>query len=154
MSSRRQKLLARVNWYRQSSLKYITDYITGNKFYYRGGRYRQVSLYKLWVWESHSFCVDTGECGSIGFPQNYSDIIMSTIASQITSVSGGCSIVCSGADQSSASLFFVRRIHRRPERFPLDYVIMNLEPTHTFLFSTIHMYRNVFGIVDKGQQWR
>ena len=45
MSSRRQKLLARVNWYLQSSLKHIPELITGNKSYYRGGRYRQVSLY-------------------------------------------------------------------------------------------------------------
>ena len=45
MSSRRQKLLARVNWYLQSSLKPIIELITGNKYYYRGGRYRQVSLY-------------------------------------------------------------------------------------------------------------
>ena len=45
MSSRTQKLLARVNWYIQSSLKHITEQITGNKVYYRGGRYRQVSLY-------------------------------------------------------------------------------------------------------------
>ena len=47
MSSRRQKLLVRVNWYIQSSLKHITELITGNKFYYRGGRYRQVSLYHV-----------------------------------------------------------------------------------------------------------
>ena len=45
MSSRRQKLLARVNWYLQSSLKHITELITGNKSFCRGGRYRQVSLY-------------------------------------------------------------------------------------------------------------
>ena len=45
MSSRRHKLLARVNWYNQSSLKHITELITDNKYYYRGGRYRQVSLY-------------------------------------------------------------------------------------------------------------
>ena len=45
MSSRRQKLLSRVNWYLQSSLKHIIELITGNKFYHRGGRYRQVSLY-------------------------------------------------------------------------------------------------------------
>ena len=38
-------LSARVNWYLRSSLKHITEYITGNRFYYRGGRYRQVSLY-------------------------------------------------------------------------------------------------------------
>ena len=40
---RATKLLARVNWYLQSSLKYITEQISGNKFYYKGGRYRQVS---------------------------------------------------------------------------------------------------------------
>ena len=45
MSSRRQKLLARVNWYCQSSLKHATKQITGKKFYHRGGHYRQVSLY-------------------------------------------------------------------------------------------------------------
>ena len=49
MSSRRQKLLTRVNWYLQSSLKHITEYLTGNKFYYRGGRYKQVSLYNVIV---------------------------------------------------------------------------------------------------------
>ena len=38
-------MLVRVNWYIQSSLKHITELITGNKSYYRGGRYRQVSLY-------------------------------------------------------------------------------------------------------------
>ena len=68
------------------------------------------------------------------------DVIMSTIASQITRVSIICSIVCSGADQrkyqSSASLAFVRGIHRWPvnsphkglvtqKMFPFDDVIMN-----------------------------
>ena len=47
---------------------------------------------------------------------HYSDVIMNTTPSQITSVSIVCSIVCSGADQrkhqSSASLAFVRGIHR------------------------------------------
>ena len=56
MSSRRQKLLARANWYLQFSLKHITELITGNKSYYRGGRYKQVSLYldvltlMCWCW--------------------------------------------------------------------------------------------------------
>ena len=45
MSSSSQIWSARVNWYFQSSLKHITEKITGNRFYYRGGRYRQVSLY-------------------------------------------------------------------------------------------------------------
>ena len=40
---------------------------------------------------------------------HYSDVIMSAMASQITSVSNVCSTVCSGA-----SLAFVRGIHRWP----------------------------------------
>ena len=46
MSSRRQKLLARVIWFNQSSLKHITEQITGKK-YFKGGRYTQVSLYYM-----------------------------------------------------------------------------------------------------------
>ena len=50
--------------------------------------------------------------------RHYSDVIMSTMASQITRVSICYSSVCSGADQrkhkSSASLAFVRGSHRRP----------------------------------------
>ena len=71
---------------------------------------------------------------------HYSDVIMSTMLSQITGVSIVCSTVCSGADQrkhqSSASLAFVRGIHRWPMNsphkgpvtrkiFPFDDVIMN-----------------------------
>ena len=63
----------------------------------------------------------------------YSDVIMSSMASQITSVSIVCLTVCSGPDQwkhqSSASLAFVRGIHRWPVTrimFPFDDVIMLL----------------------------
>ena len=70
---------------------------------------------------------------------HYSDVIMSAMASQITSVWIVCSIVYSGADQrkhqSSASLAFVRGINRSPvdsphkgpvtwKMFPFDDVIM------------------------------
>ena len=70
---------------------------------------------------------------------NYSDVIMSTMASQITGVSSVCSTVCSGTGQiklqRSASLAFVRGINRRPvnspnkgtvarKMFPFDDVIM------------------------------
>ena len=48
--------------------------------------------------------------------KHYSDVIMSTIASQITGVSIVCSTICSGTDQrkhqSSSSLAIVRVIHR------------------------------------------
>ena len=47
---------------------------------------------------------------------HFIDVIMTTMASQITSLAVVCSIVYSGADQrkhqSSASLAFVRGIHR------------------------------------------
>ena len=69
----------------------------------------------------------------------YNDVIMGAMASQISSVSIVYSTVCSGADQrkhqSSASLAFVRGIHRWPvnsshkcpvtrKMFPFDDVIM------------------------------
>ena len=54
--------------------------------------------------------------------RHYSDFIMSTMASQITSLTVVYSTVYSGADQrkhqSSASLAFVRGIHRRPVNSP------------------------------------
>ena len=61
-----------------------------------------------------------------GYPQNnrahYDDVIMSTIASQITSLASVYSTVYSGADQSklqsSASLAFVWGIHRGPVNSP------------------------------------
>ena len=69
---------------------------------------------------------------------HYGDVIMGTIASQITSLAIVYSAVYSGADQrkqSSASLAFVRGIHRGPvnsprkwpvtrKMFPFDDVIM------------------------------
>ena len=70
---------------------------------------------------------------------HYNDVILGAIASQITSLASVYSTVHSGADQrkhqSSVSLAFVRRIHRRPvisphkgpvtrKMFPFDDVIM------------------------------
>ena len=55
-------------------------------------------------------------------PFDYDDVIMDTMASQITSLAIVYSTVYSGADQrkhqSSASLAFVREIHRRPVNSP------------------------------------
>ena len=75
---------------------------------------------------------------------HHNDVILSTIASQITSLAIVYSTVYSGADQrkhqSSASLAFVRGIHRGPvnsphkgpvtrKMFPFDDVIMYLYST-------------------------
>ena len=52
----------------------------------------------------------------IGYASHYNDVIIGTMASQITSLTIVCSIVYSGADQrkhqSSTSLAFVWGIHR------------------------------------------
>ena len=86
---------------------------------------------------SHAGLLQSLVCGIY----NYNDVIMSAIASKITSVSIVYSTICSGADrrkhQSSASLAFVRGIHRSPvnsphkgpvtrKMFPFDDVIMSL----------------------------
>ena len=56
------------------------------------------------------------------YQRHYSDVIMGAMASQITSLTIVCSTVYSGADQrkhqSSASLAFVRGIHRWPMNSP------------------------------------
>ena len=73
---------------------------------------------------------------------HYSDVIMVTMGSQITSLTVVYSTVYSGADQikyqSSASLYFVRGIHRwplkwpvTPKIFPFDDVIMSLLFLHS-----------------------
>ena len=78
-------------------------------------------------------------CAKTSALNNYSDVITVAMTSQITGVTIVYSTVCSGADQrrhqSSASLAFVRGIHRWPvnsphrgrvarKRFPFDDVIM------------------------------
>ena len=85
-------------------------------------------------WRHHAFVLL-----SLFPARHYDDVIMSTIASQITSLAIVYSIVYSDADQrkhqSSASLAYVWGIHRGPvnsphkwpvtrKRFPFDDVIM------------------------------
>ena len=77
----------------------------------------------------------------IPLPYHYSDVIMGSVASQITSPMIVNSIVYSGADQrkhqSSASLAFVGPVnspHKWPvtrKMFPFDDVIMSSEPSST-----------------------
>ena len=79
---------------------------------------------------------------------HYDDVIMTMLASQITSLPVVCSIVYSDVNQrkhqSSASLAFVREIHRGPvnfphkwpvtrKMFPFDDVIMGMDEFHTYV---------------------
>ena len=70
---------------------------------------------------------------------HYSDVIMGTIASQITSVSIVYLAISTGADQrkhqSSASLAFVRGIHRGPVNSPHKWPVMR----KTFSFDDVIM---------------
>ena len=93
---------------------------------------------------------------------HYNDVIMGTIASQITSLTSVYSSVYSGADQSkhqsSASLAFVREIHRRPENsphkwpvtrkmFPFDDVIMKMLKSVGELYCMIaQIYKQATGL--------
>ena len=71
---------------------------------------------------------------------HHSDVIMSTMASQITSLTIVYSSVYSGADQrkhqSSASLVFVRGIHRWPVNSPHKGPVTR----ETFSFDDVIMY--------------
>ena len=94
--------------------------------------------------------VEDADWGGIGY---YSDAIMSAMASKIAWATIVYATVCSGADQSkhqsSASLAFVREIHRwsvnSPHRgpvtrkmFPFDDVIMNWKCTLKNLSIPFH----------------
>ena len=93
--------------------------------------------YSLWSMENLQLI----SCKTYFIIFNYSDVIMSAMASQIAGLSIICFTVCSGTDQrkhqKSASLTFVRGIHRWPEHcpnkgprtrkmFPFDDVIMSI----------------------------
>ena len=74
---------------------------------------------------------------------HYDDVIMTMLASQITSLTVVYSIVYSGVDQSkhqsSASLAFVQEIHRGPVNFPHKWPV-----TRKMLpFDDVIMFRNV-----------
>ena len=91
--------------------------------------------------------------GAINCSKHYCDGIMGAMSSQITSLMIVYSTVHAGADQrkhqSSASLAFVRGIHRWPvnsshkwpvtrKMFPFDDVIMSLVSLELLCFSWVH----------------
>ena len=101
---------------------------------------------RLWSRTRNSMiqCICSAE-SAMKVSLHYNDVIMGKIASQITSLAIVYSTVYSDADQrkhqSSASLAFVRGIHRGPvnsphkwpvtrKMFPFDDVIMNIAKLH------------------------
>ena len=108
----------------------------------RGHRWLSLAAIELLNWSTRRYT-----------KMHYGDVIMGMIASQITSFTIVYSTVYSGANQrkhqSSASLAFVRGIHRGPvnsphkwqvtrKMFPFDDVIMGKARTHLGrMFSVI-----------------
>ena len=107
----------------------------------RPSQYLTIDLGYIYIWNSFSCPLlhPVDLVYSKTFICHYNDVIMGAMASQITSFTIVYSTVCSGADerkyQSSASLAFVRGIHRCPvnsphiwpvtrKMFPFDDVIM------------------------------
>ena len=83
-------------------------------------------------WRRHALST---YCWQLIDPKHYCDVIMGAVASQITSLTFVYSTIYWGTDQSSASLAFVRGIHRWPvnsrhklpvtlKMFPFDDVII------------------------------
>ena len=75
---------------------------------------------------------------------HYDDVIMTMLASQITSLTVVYSIVYSGVNQrkhqSSASLAFVREIHRGPMNFPHKWPVTR----KMFPFDDVIMFISIF----------
>ena len=76
-------------------------------------------------------------------PEHYDDVIMTMLASQITSLTVVYSIAYSGVNQrkhqSSASLAFVGEIHREPVNFPHKWPVTR----KMFPFDDVIMEENV-----------
>ena len=85
--------------------------------------------------------------GDITSSYHYDDVIMSTIASQITSLTIVYSTVYSSADQSkhqsSASLAFVWEIHRGPVNFPHKWPVTRKMFPFDDVIMTLNQARDV-----------
>ena len=107
------------DWRPFASVKWYTIGLLGGKFITLNGILNQISARKCWM---EIKCIPCGKyhwnCHFYFRPpmQHYTDVMMTTMVPQITRLTVVYSIVYSGADQrkhqSSASLAFVRGIHR------------------------------------------
>ena len=118
------------------------------------------SKHKNWHWIKLVWKCYLQSSSHFVFPGHYSDVIINMVASQITGVSIVCSAVCSCADQrinqGSASLGFVREIHRWPVNSPHKWPASNAEKYFHLVTSScdrkvslwkdvIQWYQKIFG---------
>ena len=123
--------VAWVWWYMRQHLRYLRF------LYYKSNKSKG-------TWKDQGYAQSVGGTDTV----HHSDVIMGAMASQITSLTVVYSPVYSGADQrkhqSSASLAFVRGIHRWPvnsphkwpvtrKMFPFDDVIVGWQNAQSFV---------------------
>ena len=77
-------------------------------------------------WHTHNKTTFNQGLPGLCLRSHYNDVIMGAMASQTTSLTIVNSTVYSGADQSSASLAFVRGIHRWPMNSPHKGPVMRI----------------------------
>ena len=139
-----------------------------------------IAIFKMWLWPfkgckyanriigSIMYAMDflrkfiTWHCVSLVTLKHYSDVIMGAMAPQITSLAIVYSTVYSGTDQrkhqSSASLTFVRGIHRWPVNSPHKWPVTR----KIFSYDDVIMNANLIVTGDIGyfhhdlrwHQWR
>ena len=89
--------------------------------------------------------------------RHYGDVIMGVIASQITSLTIVYSAVYSGADQrkhqSSASLAFVRGIHRGPVNSPHKWLVTRKMFPFDDVIMTVVKFNNRFVYQIRSSNW-
>ena len=100
----------------------------------------------------HQIQSATFQCQAMNSPPHYNDVIMSTIASQITSLTIVYSTVYSDADQrkhqSSASLAFFRGIHRglvnSPHKWPVTRKMFPFDDVIMWIYIFVFTFRPLF----------
>ena len=133
----------------------MNDTSISSKFYSFGihmkllrNPYERERLFRMnLIWISHECNWDSYALDMKPIFHHYDDVIMSEIASQITSLTIVYSTVHSGADQSkhqsSASLAFVWEIHRWPVNFPHKWPVTR----KMFPFDDVIMIRTSYELV-------
>ena len=105
------------------------------------------TLNEIWTWIVCRIEATTRNC--------YNYVIMSAMASQITGVSMVCSNVYSGGDQrkqqSSASLAFVRGIHRSPvnspHKGPVTRKVLPFDDVIMYEKATVNLYASIVTVI-------
>ena len=142
-----QYINSSVQLYGSDKIMILTLYFHSRQYVERGWLYRDIifslpTMFGEGVIISWNYIITPNNIWE-GADYHYIDVIMSAMASKITSLTIAYSIVYSGAHQgkyqSSASLTFVRGIHRSPMNSPYKVPVMR----KMFPFDDITMYHDI-----------